>query len=60
LAETLPGATINVAAATLNNVGLLDSEQNRMKEARKAYKEALATYRKLTNAVVSAQLLDRW
>jgi hypothetical protein len=59
LAETLPGATINVAA-TLNNVGLLDSEQNRMKEARKAYKEALATYRKLTNAVVSAQLLDRW
>jgi tetratricopeptide (TPR) repeat protein len=34
-------------ALTLNNLGVLHSDQNRMEEARKAYDEALVTYRKL-------------
>ncbi|MDQ2948394.1 MAG: tetratricopeptide repeat protein, partial [Acidobacteriota bacterium] len=34
-------------ARTLNNLGILHNDQNRMEEARKAYQEALATYRKL-------------
>src|SRR2546423_1601144 len=32
---------------TLNNLGNLHGNQNRMEEARKAYEEALATYRTL-------------
>src|SRR5260370_40312470 len=34
-------------ALTLNNLGILDSAQNRMKEARNEYEEALKTYREL-------------
>ena len=34
-------------AMTLNNLGNLHSDQNRMEAARKAYEEALGTYRKL-------------
>ncbi len=37
-------------AMTLNNLGILHSDQNRMGEARKAYEEALAAYRKLAAA----------
>jgi tetratricopeptide (TPR) repeat protein len=31
-------------AITLNNLGILDSDQNRMAEARKEYEEALKIY----------------
>ena len=34
-------------AMTLNNLGILDSEQNRKEEARKAFEEALGIYREL-------------
>ena len=37
-------------ALTLNKLGNLHSEQNRMEEARKAYEEALGTYRQLARA----------
>ncbi len=40
----------NIIATTLNNLGVLHSDQNRMEEARKAYDEALATYRQLARS----------
>ena len=45
-------------AMTLNNLGLLDNAQNRMDDARKAYEEALKTYRKLAQANPDTYLPD--
>src|SRR5262249_37756926 len=36
--------------STLNNLGVLHRDQNRMEEAGKAYEEALSTYRKLATS----------
>jgi hypothetical protein len=38
------GGYLPYVAMTLNNLGLLDRDQNRMAEARKDYEEALAIY----------------
>ena len=38
-------------ARTLNNLGILHSDQNRMEEARKAYEEALGIYRELAQTI---------
>ena len=43
-AQSDPGAYLPYVAMTLNNLGLLDRDQNRMAEARKDYEEALAIY----------------
>ncbi len=44
-------------ADTLNNLGLLYRDTQRMKEAEEAYREALSTYRKLARANPAAYLL---
>jgi tetratricopeptide (TPR) repeat protein len=45
-------------AGTLNNLGILHREQNRMEEARKAFEEALDTYRRLAHANPDTYLPD--
>ena len=45
-------------ALTLNNLGVLHSDQNRMEEARKAYEEALAICRKLAASNPDTYLPD--
>jgi tetratricopeptide (TPR) repeat protein len=45
-------------AGTLNNLGILHREQNRMEEARKAFEEALDTYRRLARAHPDTYLPD--
>jgi len=44
LAQKNPGTYLPYVAMTLNNLGILDSDQNRMAEARKEYEEALKIY----------------
>lgn len=44
------GSDLDQIAMTLNNLGILHRDQNRMDEARKAYEEALGTYRQLARA----------
>ncbi len=46
------------AAMTLNNLGVLYGDQNRMVEAQKAYEEALKTYRELAQSNPEAYLPD--
>jgi tetratricopeptide (TPR) repeat protein len=45
-------------ARTLNNLGILESDQNRMDDARTAYDEALKIYRKLAQANPDTYLPD--
>ena len=45
-------------AGTLNNLGILHRDQNRMEEARKAFEEALDTYRRLARAHPDTYLPD--
>ena len=44
LAQKDPETYLPYVAMTLNNLGILDSDQNRMAEARKEYEEALKIY----------------
>src|SRR5258708_31078368 len=44
LAQKNPETYLPYVAMTLNNLGILDSDQNRMAEARKEYEEALKIY----------------
>jgi tetratricopeptide (TPR) repeat protein len=43
-AQKDPGTYLPELAMTLNNLGILDHDQNRMAEARKEYEEALKIY----------------
>ena len=45
-------------ATTLNNLGILHADQNRMGEARQAYEEALKTYRELAETNPGTYLPD--
>jgi hypothetical protein len=47
LARKDPETYLPYVAATLNDLGILDSDQNRMEEARKEFEESLKIYRKL-------------
>jgi tetratricopeptide (TPR) repeat protein len=47
LAQKYPESYLPDVAQTLNNLGIVDSAQNREEEARKAFEEALKTYREL-------------
>jgi tetratricopeptide (TPR) repeat protein len=44
LVEKEPETYLPYVAASLNNLGILDRDQNRMEEARKDYEEALNIY----------------
>ena len=44
MAQKNPETYLPYVAMTLNNLGILDSDQNRMAEARKEYEEALKIY----------------
>jgi tetratricopeptide (TPR) repeat protein len=44
LAQKDPEVYLPDVAMTLNNLGILDRDQNRTTEARKAYEEALTIY----------------
>jgi hypothetical protein len=44
LAQKKPETYLLYVAMTLNHLGILDSDQNRMAEARKEYEEALKIY----------------
>lgn len=46
MAESNPETYLPDVATTLNNLGVLHRDQNRMDEARKAYEEALTIYEK--------------
>jgi tetratricopeptide (TPR) repeat protein len=41
-----PDTYLPAVAETLNNLGLLDRDQNRMDEARRAFEEALGIYQR--------------
>ncbi len=45
-------------AVTLNNLGLLDRDQNRMEDARKEFQEALQIHRELTQKTPDVYLFD--
>ena len=47
LAQKEPETYLPHIAATLNNLGIFDSDKNRVKEARNEYEEALKIYREL-------------
>src|SRR4029077_19675661 len=47
LAQKEPETYLPEVAQTLNNLGIVDSAQNRAEEARKAFEEALKIYREL-------------
>ena len=47
LAKKQPETYLPHVAATLNDLGILDSNQNRIENARKEFEEALKTYREL-------------
>jgi tetratricopeptide (TPR) repeat protein len=49
LAEKEPETYLPDVAATLNDLGILDSDQNRIEKARKEFEEALKTYRELAH-----------
>src|SRR5208282_3137970 len=49
LAEKEPETYLPDVAATLNDLGILDSDQNRIQNARKEFEEALKTYRELAH-----------
>jgi tetratricopeptide (TPR) repeat protein len=49
LAEKEPETYLPDMAATLNDLGILDSDENRIEKARKEFEEALETYRQLAN-----------
>ena len=49
LAKKEPETYLPHVAATLNDLGILDSNQNRIENARKEFEEALKTYRKLAH-----------
>ena len=49
LAEKKPETYLPDVAATLNDLGIVDSNQNRKEEARKEFEEALKTYRELAH-----------
>ena len=44
LAQKEPETYLSHVAATLNNLGIFDSDKNRVKEARNEYEEALKIY----------------
>jgi tetratricopeptide (TPR) repeat protein len=56
LARKDPETYLPDVAMTLNNLGILDSAQDRMKEARKEYEESLKIYRKLAQKDPEAYL----
>ena len=58
LARTDPDTHLADVAMTLNNLGILHNVQNRMEEARKAYEEALGTYRQLARTNPDTYLPD--
>jgi tetratricopeptide (TPR) repeat protein len=47
LAQKEPETYLPEVAQTLNNLGIVDSAQNRAEEARKSFAEALKIYREL-------------
>src|SRR5258708_21470076 len=47
LAQKDPDSYLPYVAATLNDLGILDSDQNRTEEARREYEESLNIYRNL-------------
>jgi hypothetical protein len=47
LAQKEPETYLTHLATTLNNLGIFDSDKNRMNEARMEYEEALKIYREL-------------
>ena len=49
LAEKEPETYLPDVAATLNDLGIFDSDQNRIEKARKEFEEALQTYRELAH-----------
>ena len=49
LAEKEPETYLPDVAATLNDLGIFDSDQNRIEKARKEFEEALKTYRELAH-----------
>ena len=58
LAQKDPQTFLPEVALTLNNLGILDSTQNRIKEARNEYQEALKTYRELAQKNPETYLPD--
>ena len=49
LAEKEPKTYLPNIAATLNDLGILDTDENRIEKARKEFEEALKTYRQLAH-----------
>ena len=56
LAESDPETYLPGVAATLNDLGIIDGDQNRMGSARKDFEEALEIYRKLAQQEASVYL----
>ena len=58
LANANPQAYLSYVAQTLNSLGILYSDTQRLSDSEQAFKEALGTYRKLANANPQAYLPD--
>jgi hypothetical protein len=58
LAQKNPQTFLPKVALTLNNLGILDSIENRMAEARNEYEEALKTYREFARKNPESYLPD--
>ena len=56
LAESDPETYLPGVAATLNDLGIIDGDQNRIGSARKEFEEALEIYRKLTQQEATVYL----